>query len=1255
MKRNIFRIMLIITVSVFGLSNIDAYALESSVVDVNNPDELFYAAENCRDGDILTLSADIYTEKTLYFDLWNKTATLDLNGHNLEIKSPMSNAIRINGFGSELTITDSKSTGKLTAMCLYDARYIKDEKRDTAAIRVSSSMQTLILDGVTVEAVGGAYGPGIGAVTVETGNIIIKNSDVSANGGVFGAGIGGGFERMSGNIMIESGNIAAKGGDFAAAIGTGGFTSLKSAGNTANTILISGGNILAQGGLNAAGIGGGQLQVSSGIKIEDGKITAFGGSGGAGIGTGKMSLGSEEITDPDSFTFESADIFINGGNIKANGGTGAAGIGTGEGSLGYLAETVVKNRLIKIDGGNIVTSGGMGGAGVGGGAYFSGGKIEVAQTGAKTYLDATGGVSGAGVGGGLAGLTGSLIRVYDGRIFAHGGDNAAGIGSGEFSLSRMEPVGADFIGLKNIVVTGGELTVTAGKNAAAIGGGNCGSGSDVVFAGPALVRAESEYENSIGAGMHAVSHGSVTIDGGNIIVNNKMGAIPRNSQAEPLYEGEIRVVSSILDMPLENVEIQADLTEYKYKAVTESDGSARVYFPRNECVALEVFSNTLKTASTSAQFEGENLEIVLDEKKVKILSKEYTHFADGKDNTFQIEYAGGTENMRFALGGDTDIAINAQTGLMTFPVQLKEGNYDFPVLAYSGDTLLDTVDFQLSVVESLAGVTTSEYSIQTEINKSAILRIDPEPEHSAVSEVFWKVTANDNEGIILKDKYDETGEYCAEFSARRPGKYAVTASAVDSNKNTASKTFEITVSDPYAIDTRAELSATRAANSTQSNPPEINAWLVERITDTKVYIDFYASCAGKYFYEAVKAGGKRTEQYTGGYTAFEGNNRIECDLPDAGAYEFYVVIEDNVKNVSEASLIYVDEFTTPDIIPPELSDFKVIRANDSATVSFVANKEGYFKYAAYEDGISTVSGGNDFSLPSPMNEGLNTFTIKKLDGGSFCDIVLAAHDLSENSTPKYAFTVESYYEPVETGIADGINITASAATAVPDDIQLLENSIASYAAVSKNTYQGNGLTTGVNGITKTDAKIELYEDFIVSGGDSVMIGIVSSAPGEYFYGVSEGGLLPQIDESHKGALLSEGKNAIQLTGLENDKSYRVGITAKNEDARSELIVVNIPAEKPGINLTGLSAKRESASRASFNFYSDKDGIINYALMREGDGIPESYNRTEIIYEGRNKIYVDDIIGNEKVYLVAVAQDKGGRHGEFLRIDIGAWR
>ncbi|MDR1688460.1 MAG: hypothetical protein LBS21_07595 [Clostridiales bacterium] len=1115
-------------------------------VPVSAEAQLIYAAKNIADGDIITLEADIFTEKTIYFDLWNKQAVLDLNGHRLDIQSAKSNAIRIDGFGGKLTVTDSKEGGFLSAKCLYTGDEQGGVPRDTSAIRVSNSAQELTLNKVSVEAFGGTNGPGIGAVTAEPGTIIIKDSNVAAKGGPFGAGIGGGINRGAGNIIIESGNIGALGGDFAAAIGTGGATKLTANPQEQSSVVIAGGIVAARGGLNAAGIGGGQYRTAGDVKIEGGKITAYGGNRGAGIGTGNMNAPFKN----EEFVFAPSGIYLAGGNISAQGGEFAAGVGTGEGSSNYAPDIMMQNRLIKIDGANIVSAGGIYGAGIGGGAYFSGGKIEVAQTVNDTYVEAAGGSGAAGVGGGSAGLTGDFVRVYGGKLEARGGDLAAGIGSGEFSLQRLEPVGEEFLNLKNIIITGGEVSAKAGKNAAAIGGGSNASGSDVVFSGNAKVIAESAFENSIGAGANAVSQGSVTIDGGNILLNGKIGPVPKNSNAQPLYEGEINVVSSVQGLPLKDAEITADLNGYKYTALTGENGKAHVYLPQEDNVLIEVTSDAAKPVT--AEFGGGRTQIVLNEERVKLLSDNYTYFTDLHSNTFPIEYEGSAEGLRFEAGNSEGIDINSQTGLMTFPVQLKHGSYNFPVYAYAGDRLLDEVDFKLSVVESIKGVNSDNLVINALPNKNLVLNINPEPLHSAVSEVFWKVTFAENGGCELNEKPKDSGEYAAEFTAQLPGRYSVTATLIDANENTASAVFDIDVADKYKIDPREiRLAAEKAQlandappveNTPFANgappaentpfaddardavavfrtnaleapkPPEIVAYTAERISPSKVYIDFYATGGGLYFYEVVKSGGVPTGKYTGGYTCYLGNNRIESVLSDEGAYDVYVVIEDNDGYASKPMRIRVDEYKTPDIIPPEVTDLKALRDEESAVISFVSNKDGYFKYAAFENGISAVSAGNSYGRPAQMKKGQNEFTVKGLKAGETCDIKLTAFDDVQNATPEYLFSVDAY----------------------------------------------------------------------------------------------------------------------------------------------KVAFVNTLPENPAVRLTGISSKRETANRAWVNFYSDSDGVLNYAILREADGEPEYYSHTEIIYEGRNRIYLDNLTGGEKCYFAALAQDNKGGYGEVFKVEIGEY-
>ena len=82
---------------------------------------------------------------------------------------------------------------------------------------------TIIINGGTVEATGGAAGAGIGDGGHCTCNssIFINGGSVTANGGVNGSGIGSGAYATYGTVSISGGSVKAKGGDQARDIGDG--------------------------------------------------------------------------------------------------------------------------------------------------------------------------------------------------------------------------------------------------------------------------------------------------------------------------------------------------------------------------------------------------------------------------------------------------------------------------------------------------------------------------------------------------------------------------------------------------------------------------------------------------------------------------------------------------------------------------------------------------------------------------------------------------------------------------------------------------------------------------------------------------------------------------------------------------------------------------------------------------------------------------------------------------------------------------
>ena len=123
------------------------------------------------------------------------------------------------------------------------------------------------------------------------GNIIIEGGTVNAIGGIDGAGIGAGtYNQSFGNITISGGYVYAVGGSSATGIGTSSATGNELF-SSCGDITISGGYVYAVGERRAAGIGTGSATYNGicscgDITISGGYVYAYGGDDAAAIGTG---------------------------------------------------------------------------------------------------------------------------------------------------------------------------------------------------------------------------------------------------------------------------------------------------------------------------------------------------------------------------------------------------------------------------------------------------------------------------------------------------------------------------------------------------------------------------------------------------------------------------------------------------------------------------------------------------------------------------------------------------------------------------------------------------------------------------------------------------------------------------------------------------------------------------------------------------------------------------------------------------------
>ncbi len=399
---------------------------------------------------------------------------------------------------------------------------------------------TITISGGTITVAGGLQAAGIGTTRDGTGGTItITGGSITATGGDSAAGIGSGLYGTLDSITITGGNIAATGGKNGAGVGTGYHSSV-------GTLRISGATVNATGGGSAAGVGGGASGSGTALVIENSAVTAQGGMYGAGIGSG------EGYSDVSHQGFGSIAITGAGSEIHATGGLLAAGIGGGmRGGTGDVT----------ISGGTIVATGGDGGgAGIGGGWFGGDGTVTInsgditATAGQKCsqcydcgagigggdgrYLrsvvinggdiTAIGGYRSAGIGGGSSRFFASelengktleeletngtvyipgVVTINSGTIWATGGEQASGIGSGGWA-----PGG----GIVNI--NGGNVTATGDQYGAGIGGGWTANGGTVNIRNGTVVATGGKYGAGIGGGYEA-SGGTVAISGGRVAAN----------------------------------------------------------------------------------------------------------------------------------------------------------------------------------------------------------------------------------------------------------------------------------------------------------------------------------------------------------------------------------------------------------------------------------------------------------------------------------------------------------------------------------------------------------------------------------------------------------------------------------------------------------------------------------------------------------------------------------------------------------------
>ena len=221
---------------------------------------------------------------------YGATLNLTVKGeNNLKATGWGSAGIEVMGQTKATLRITSASTGTLTAVGGYGSKQfgsyggagIGGMARITSDI-TKIYVGDIIIEGGTINAVGGYQAAGIGGTIGESGaNITITGGTVNATGGSGGAGIGGGFNGNVDSITISGGTVTANAGEKAAAIGVGRDTALDAAAVLDyNIICITGGNVTANGNIGYGSIimdvpaNPGKIEISENVALKlNGEIT----------------------------------------------------------------------------------------------------------------------------------------------------------------------------------------------------------------------------------------------------------------------------------------------------------------------------------------------------------------------------------------------------------------------------------------------------------------------------------------------------------------------------------------------------------------------------------------------------------------------------------------------------------------------------------------------------------------------------------------------------------------------------------------------------------------------------------------------------------------------------------------------------------------------------------------------------------------------------------------------------------------------
>lgn len=491
------------------------YTPPACTVSAATPAELGAAFTGATDNTVVCITADITraaaTAATNLDVPAGVNMTVNLQSHTLTVSGVKAKAGIGVRQGAQLDIVDAPGgTGKVNATGGARDNSGTPTYQGGAGIGGQSAEYgefnagKLLFRNVTVTAVGGGYGAGIGGGDNSTGansyggnveEITFINSTVTASTPSSGdpAAIGGGGYAYNGGgkngpILIQNSKVTADpGSNGGAGIGA-------AYGAPSGKVTITEGSVVTANSSGAAAIGSSSYGTADDITITDSTVTATS-SNGAAIGTGYGYTTTGKITIQDSVVDASTT------------GSGPAAIGTYYGKAGPILIEDSK-----------VTASAISGAGIGSGEDSGSATPSIIIN--DSIIDSRGRV---GIGGGWStggsyakpgGTPNNNITITGSTVLAKGHSGGAAIGSFQSH------------GFDNITITDTDVDAQtwSGSGGAGIGGGQNGPVLDVTISG-GTITATSDDTVGIGSGNNASTHSIVIKDGADVTAAGKYGAI----------------------------------------------------------------------------------------------------------------------------------------------------------------------------------------------------------------------------------------------------------------------------------------------------------------------------------------------------------------------------------------------------------------------------------------------------------------------------------------------------------------------------------------------------------------------------------------------------------------------------------------------------------------------------------------------------------------------------------------------------------